>query len=122
MIIRGEKVTLRPMTAGWIPLFFKWATESEATPYWYGDLVGEPLPDYEHFLNDLPAHYFDSSQPEKGRSFVIMVGRRAIGQINYNDIDLERNSVDMDIIIAEDRDKSRGYGSDALKALARYLF
>ena len=122
MIIRGDKVILRPMTADQLPLFYRWATQSEATPFWYGDLVGEPLPDYEHFLKDFPTHYFDGSQPEKGRSFVIMVGRREIGEINYNEIEGEHNSVDLDIIIAEDSDKNRGYGSDALKALARYLF
>ena len=122
MIIRGDKVTLQPMTADQVPLFYRWATQSEATPFWYGELVGEPLPDYEHFLKDFPTHYFDGSQPEKGRSFVIMVGRQAIGEINYNEIDREHNSVDLDIIIAEDSDKSRGYGSDALKVLARYLF
>jgi RimJ/RimL family protein N-acetyltransferase len=122
VIIRGEKVTLRRMTADWIPLFYRWATESEATPFWYGEMVGEPVPTCEHFKRDFPPHYFDGSQPEKGRSFIIMVGRRAIGEINYNEIDRKHNSVDLDIIIAEDRDKGRGYGSDAVKTLARYLF
>lgn len=122
MIIRGEKVSLKPMTVDQIPLFYRWATLSEATPFWYGDLVGEPLPTYERFLKDFPNYYFDGSQPEKGRSFVIMVGRRAIGEINYNEIDRDNNTVDIDISIADDSDKIRGYGSDALKALARYLF
>ena len=122
MIIRGEKVLLRPMTAEQVTLFYRWATQSEAAPFWYGDLVGEPAPTYEHFIKDFEGYYFDGSQPEKGRSFVIMVGRRAIGEINYNEIDRKNNSVDLDIIIADDRDKNRGYGSDALKALARYLF
>jgi diamine N-acetyltransferase len=122
MIIRGEKVALRPMTADWMPLFYRWATQSEAAPFWYGDLVGEPIPTYQEFIQDFKPYYYDGSEPEKGRSFVIMVGRRAIGEINYNEIDRKHNSVDLDIIIADDKDKNRGYGSDALKTLARYLF
>ena len=122
MIIRGDKVRLRPMTADEIPLFYRWATRSEATLYWYGDLVGEPIPTYQQFIQDFKPHYFDGSEPEKGRSFTILVGGRAIGEINYNEIDRKHNSVDLDIIIADDRDKNRGYGSDALKTLAHYLF
>ena len=122
MIIHGKKVRLQPMTADEVPLFYRWATQSEATPFWYGDLVGEPIPTYQQFLRDFKPYYFDGSEPEKGRSFTILIGGRAIGEINYNEIDQKHNSVDLDIIIADDKDKNRGYGSDALKALAQYLF
>jgi RimJ/RimL family protein N-acetyltransferase len=110
------------MTVDEAPLFYQWATQSEATPFWYGDLVSEPIPTYEQFMKDFKGYYFDGSEPEKGRSFTILVGKRAIGEINYNEIDRKHNSVDLDIIIADDRDKNRGHGSDALKALTRYLF
>ena len=66
--------------------------------------------------------YFNGSQPEKGRCFVIMVSDRAIGQVDYNEINRADNSVELDIIIAVDTDKNEGYGSDALKTLAKYLF
>jgi len=110
------------MTVEEIPTFYEWATQSEATPFWYGELQGDEVPTYEEFLKDWKKYYFDGSEPEKGRSFVILVGGRAIGQINYNDIDREDNSVELDIIIAGDRDKNKGSGSDALQILSRYLF
>jgi len=110
------------MTVEEIPAFFKWATQSEATPFWYGELQGDEVPQYEEFLKDWKRYYFDGSEPEKGRSFVILVGGRPIGQINYNAINRKDNSVELDIIIAEDRDKNKGYGSDALQTLSRYLF
>ena len=122
MIIRGEKVSLRPMTVDERSLFYQWATQSEATPFWYGELVGEQIPTFQEFGQEFPAYYFDGSQPEKGQSFAIIVDNRAIGEINYNNINRENNSVELDIIIARDRDKNKGYGSDALKTLAEYLF
>ena len=122
MIIRGEKVILQPMTVDELSLFYQWATQSEAAPFWYGELVGEQIPAFQEFGQEFPEYYFDSSQPEKGQSLAIIVDNRAIGEINYNKIDRENNSVELDIIIAKDRDKNKGYGSDALKTLAEYLF
>ena len=122
MILKGNAVILRPMTVEEIPLFFKWATQSDATPYWYGELQGDKIPSYEEFLKDWKSHYFDGSAPEKGRCFMILVDNEAIGQVNYNEVDRGDNSVELDIIIADDRHKNKGHGSDALRTLTRYLF
>ena len=122
MIIQGKKVKLRPMTDKEIPVFFKWATQSDAAPYWYGYLCGDKIPTYEEFIKDWKRYYFDGSKPEKGRCFAILVNNKPIGQINYNNINREDNSVELDIIIAEDVNKCKGYGSDALQTLSNYLF
>jgi RimJ/RimL family protein N-acetyltransferase len=103
MIIQGNKVTLRPMTVEEIPLFFEWATQSDAAPYWYGELSGDQVPTFEEFLKDWKRYYFDGSEPDKGRCFMILIDDTAIGQINYNEIDRKNNSVDLDILIAEDK-------------------
>ena len=110
------------MTVEEIPLFFEWATQSDAAPYWYGELSGDQVPTLEEFLKDWKRYYFDGSAPEKGRCFVILIDDTAIGQINYNEIDKRNNSVDLDILIAEDRYKNKGHGTDALQTLTRYLF
>ena len=122
MIIHGEKVTLRPMTIKEIPTFFEWATQSDATPYWYGELQGDEIPTYKQFHKDWKIHYFNGSAPEKGRCFVILVDYKAIGQINYNEIERGDNSVELDIIIPDDKHKNKGYGTDALQTLSKYLF
>jgi len=122
MILKGKKVRLRPMTAKEIPLFFKWATQSDATPYWYGELQGDEIPTKKEFLKDWKKHYFNGSAPEKGRCFVILANQEAIGQVNYNKINRKDHSVELDIIIADDKHKGKGYGSDALQILSRYLF
>ena len=44
------------------------------------------------------------------------------GGVNYNDFDAEGKRVTFDIIVGERENLGRGYGSDALRTLVRYLF
>ena len=115
-------MVLRPATVDKISIVYKWATRSEATPFLYGELCGDHVPTYEEFIQSWKEYYFDGSALEKGRSYVILVGNKAIGQINYNEINRANNSVELDIFIAEDANTGKGYGTDALKTLAKYLF
>ena len=103
-------------------LFYNWATKSDATPFWYGDLYGDTIPSKEKFFNNWKAHYFHDSNPELGRCFVILRTDTLIGQINYNKIDQENSCVEIDILIADSRYWNRGYGSDAIRTFVRYLF
>lgn len=120
--LHGRLITLRPTTPADFDLFYSWATHSDATPYWYGEKYGTPVPTKEKFANSWKPYYFDGSAPEKGRSFLILVNDEPIGQINYNDINRKENSVELDIIIASDKHKNKGYGSDAIRTLSTYLF
>ena len=113
---------MRPMNTSELPIFYQWATQSDSAPFWYGELYSTHVPTYEEFTRDWKRYYFDGSEPEKGRCFVILVGNRVIGQVNYNEINRDNNSVELDIIIAKDTDKNKGYGTDALKILTNHLF
>lgn len=110
------------MTTAEIPIFYQWATQSDSAPFWYGELQGDRVPTYQEFLEEWKSYYFSGSKPEKGRCLVILVEGKAIGQVNYNEINREDNSVELDIIIAEEANKGKGYGPDALGALSEYLF
>ena len=92
MIIHGKEFSLRPMTVDEIPTFYKWVTQSDGAPFWYGEPYGDPIPTYEKFLEEWKEYYFDGNQPEKGRCFVILIGDRKIGQINHNEINRKNNS------------------------------
>src|SRR3989338_676713 len=120
-VLRGRNVTLRPMNEGERNIFYEWATRSSATPFWYGRLYRGKIPSREKFFRDWKPHYFNGSAPELGRCFVILVGNKAIGQVNYNKIDAEKR-VEIDIIIADEQNRGKGYGSDAIKRLVAYLF
>lgn len=122
MVLTGEKVQLKATTVEDIPLFYTFATDSPATPFWYGDLYGDKVPTYDEFIADWKSYYFDGSAPECGRSFLILFAGQPIGQINYNEIDRADHSVELDIIIAAADNTGKGLGSDALRTLTQYLF
>ena len=120
-LLHSEKVSLRPATPEEIPQFFAWATnpDPEVQRYFYGDKT----PTYEEFLDDWKPYYFDGNQPTKGRYYIILAGGMTpIGVVNYNGFDAEGRRVTFDIIIGEGENLGRGYGSDALRTLARHLF
>jgi hypothetical protein len=50
-----------------IPLFYKWATQSDSAPFWYGELYDDNTPLYEEFIWNWKRYYFDGTKPEKGR-------------------------------------------------------
>jgi RimJ/RimL family protein N-acetyltransferase len=116
-------VRLRPMTPDDIGLFLEWVNDPEASGFWYGSTrritADELLRDWEPF-------YFDGSAPRRGRGFIIEADGRPLGMISYtdssDDIDDRRVRADVDIIIGRDADRDRGYGSDAVRAMAGFLF
>ena len=119
MHLVGEKVTLLPAAPEHKELCFGWATRSDATPFWYGERYGDEIPDEAAFFEDWQPHYFEEEKPECGRLFLIEADGELIGVVNYNS--LEDEELDLDILIASDRHKGKGYGSDALKTLTRHL-
>lgn len=121
MILAGQIIKLRPMTTDEKSLFFEMATKSEATPYLYGEMYGNKIPTWDEMFDDYKEFYFDGSQPEKGRCFAILLNDEVIGQINYNEINRQNSSVELDIWIAKNANTGKGAGSDALKTLIKYL-
>ena len=118
----GEFVTLRPMHIKERFRFFKWATNSEATPYWYGQRTGDEVPSYIVFKLEWPDHYFTGEKPKKGQCFAIEESGKTIGQVNYNEIDPKSKSTNLDILIPEVKFQNRGFGTDAVRILTQYLF
>lgn len=120
-MLHGTLIQLRPATPADKDTLFAWATQSDAAPYWYGDMYNEPLPTREEFFDDWKDYYFDGSQPLMGQCFIIELNGEGVGMVCYNPIDPVGLSTEMDIIIAAKEHKSKGYGSEALKLLMEYL-
>ena len=117
MIIPGEKVSLRPMKPKEVELIYKWANNPDVMPYWYGKRKS-----LKQIKDDWRPHYFSDRNPYSGRCFVIVADNKPIGMINYNKIDRENKSADIDIIIGQKENWDKGYGTDALKTFINYLF
>ena len=99
--------------------FFNHATHSDGTALWYGAKYGDSVPDKSSFFKDWQGYYFKDIENRKGRYFHIIQKGSKIGQINYNEI--QSNEVDVDIIIYDKDNWSKGYGSSAIKLISAYL-
>lgn len=80
-----------------------------------------PLLSYEAFCDDYKQYFFDDSNPEGGRCFVIEMAGQTVGQVNYNDIERDRNWTELDIWMFAEKHCGHGYGTAALCALCDYL-
>jgi len=107
LILRGERVVLRPVGADDLPAVRRVLADPEVAPWW-------PMPD-EAGLRDLV-------DDEAGtRSFRIMVGDEVAGLIQcYEELDPDYRHAGMDIAVATAH-HGHGYGREALQVVARYL-
>lgn len=121
MKIKGKKITLIPIKPDEKDEFYKLATESYGSKFWHDEKEKTKLTK-EKFFQDWHEGYFDLNSLERGQCFWIIVNGKKIGQVNYNEIDSKNKKVELDIIIGTQENMGRGYSSDALKALMKYLF
>ena len=117
--IKGRHIELSPISEKEKEYFFVQATGSDATPLWYGARYGDEVPDRETFFEDWKRYYFEDRENKKGRCFHILQNQEKIGQINYNSI--ENKEVDVDILIYNKENWSKGYGTSAIKLMCAYL-
>ena len=99
------------------PLFVKWVNHPEVLPYWYGRKITE-----EELHAEYRKYYFDGTEPERGRWFVIEADDHPIGMIAHNEINDHASSTSVDILIGESDYLGRGFGTDALRAFMGYCF
>ena len=121
MEIKGKKVILIPIKPEEKNEFYKLATKSYGSKFWY-DKKKKKTCTKKKFFRSWHEGYFDLKSPEKGQCFWIVVDDKKIGAIIHNKIDLENKKVELDIIIGEKENLGKGYGSDSLKTLIRYMF
>lgn len=57
----------------------------------------------------------------KGQCFILIHNGQEIGQINYNEIDTNTKSTEIDIWLADRQFTGKGFGSEAIKILCNYL-
>ena len=116
-VIRGGKISLRPMRPKEVELIYRWANNPDVVPYWYGKKRT-----MKQIKDDWKPHYFSDKDPYSGRCFAIEVNDEPVGMVNYNKIDRDNKSVDMDIMIGQKEYWDKGYGTEALKTFCGFLF
>jgi len=121
--IDDQRVRLRPATLEDRQQIYQALARSDLTDILLGHPSQDytPLLSYEAFCDDYKQYYFDDSNPEGGRCFVIEVDGQAIGQVNYNDIERDKKRTELDIRMFAEHHCGHDYGSEALRLLCDYL-
>jgi diamine N-acetyltransferase len=123
MKILGRRTELRPAVDSDREKVYEWLARSDLTwsmmgPPGYPD---HPVPSWEEFCRDYTPSFFDASGDGRGRVFIILVEGAEVGTVGYDLLDSEKSRVVLDIWMKEEKQCGRGYGSDALDTLCRYL-
>lgn len=120
--LKGKRIVLRAATAADRWNVYEWLACSDVTAWFLGppDFPDNPVPSWEEFCEDYRPHYFDDSQPERGRCFIIVAGGEDVGAVCYNVVRAE-GFTDLDIWLRSAADCGKGYGTDALRTLSDYL-
>jgi RimJ/RimL family protein N-acetyltransferase len=116
--IRGEHVYLRPAERTDIDLFVRWFADAETTRYL---AVRAP------FSRAMEEKWFDSMLEQQGKGgyhFVICLlgDDRAIGTAGFHHVNQEDGHASFGISIGEKAEWSKGYGTDALRAICDFGF
>ncbi|MEO8252567.1 MAG: GNAT family protein [Chloroflexota bacterium] len=116
--IRGEQVYLRPAERDDIDLFVRWFSDAETTRY---------LAMRAPFSRAMEEKWFDSMLEQQGKRsyhFVVclLADGRPIGTAGFHDVNQEDGHASFGISIGEKAEWSKGYGTDALRAICDFGF
>jgi RimJ/RimL family protein N-acetyltransferase len=122
-VLEGERVRLRPATLDDRPAIYEWLAHSDVTSRMLGPpkYPEVPVPSWEEFCDDYDETHFEGSASDDARSYVIEVGGEAVGQVNYDRVGLPEGCAELDIWMRSSAHCGRGWGSDALAAMCRWL-
>jgi N-acetyltransferase len=114
-VLRGTRVTLRPMTYEDAPALVRWGDDADFAWFQWGRSPGR-------WKDSATAReWMDRFAEREGKLFAIEHEGRAVGQANYRDWQPKSNSAEIGIGIGEKSLWSRGLGREALGLLVKHL-
>ena len=116
--LRGEHVYLRPAERDDIERFVRWFADADVTRH---------LSDRAPFSKAMEERWFESMIEEQGKKsyhFVIclLADDRPIGTAGFHHVNYEDGHASFGISIGEKAEWSKGYGTDALRAICDFGF
>jgi len=113
--LRGQHVTLRPMTHADAPHLVRWASDPDFAWFQWGRRPGR-FPD-----DEAARRWIDTIADNRGATFAIEHDGRPIGQANYRDLRPKGKSAEVGIGIGEPALWGKGLGREALTLLVGHL-
>jgi ribosomal-protein-alanine N-acetyltransferase len=115
-MIRGDRVTLRPIEEGDIAQLRAWQSDPSVMIGW---AIPAPLVPSNAFEDDLRGRF---SSFEDAAFLIIEAEDRPIGRVDFEQLDARHGSVEIALYIGDASAQGRGHASDAVRTLARFLF
>src|SRR5215216_5336036 len=115
-MIQGDRVTLRPVRRDDLPFLRVWQADPAVMTGW---AIPAPLVAEAAFESELRGRF--ASFDDAGY-LMVEADDRPIGRIDYECLEARHGTVDVALYIGELSALGHGYASDAVRALARYLF
>jgi RimJ/RimL family protein N-acetyltransferase len=113
--LRGQRVTLRPMTHADAPHLVRWSSDPDFAWYQWGRRPGR-FPD-----ENAGRKWLDLIAERRGVVFAIEHESRPIGMANYRDLQPKGKSAEVGIGIGEPSLWGKGLGREALGILVKHL-
>lgn len=113
-VLRGDRVVLRPLGPGDLPRCVKWFSDPHVTRF-LGRDAGITLAEEERWFRE----YVTRSDEQ---IFAIVVDGTHVGNVGLHRVDRAHRKADLGILIGETDLWSRGFGTDAIRAVLRYAF
>jgi ribosomal-protein-alanine N-acetyltransferase len=116
-MIKGDKVRLRPIGTDDLALLRKWASDPELMRFWANP---SPIVTERQFEDDLAGRFarFDLA----GYFIIDDEAGNPVGRIEFERLSETERSIEVMILIGEASARGKGYGTDAMVTMLRYLF
>ncbi|MCL2695233.1 MAG: GNAT family N-acetyltransferase [Clostridiales bacterium] len=122
-MIKGKIIDLVPATLDDRQKVYDWCFCSETTLSHSGppDYPDVPIPTAEEFFADYAPYFFTGAAPQDGQGFMIVHKGEPVGFISHCSFHLKPRKAELDIWLSSEANCGKGYGSDAIAALAGHL-
>ena len=80
-----------------------------------------PIPAFAEFYDDYVDCFFNGTELNNGRGFIIMHDKEPVGFISYCSFHLKTNKSELDIRMNCEANCGKGFGTDAIISLADHL-
>ncbi|HEU0201822.1 MAG TPA: GNAT family protein [Burkholderiaceae bacterium] len=123
IIATGPKVSLRLAELADRVRVYQWYAYSDLTAQMVGLPLypDHPIPDFDTFSADYQPYFFDGTRPFSGRGLIIVADGLDIGFLRYDEINLLKDVVEIDLWFASRKHGGRGLGSEALQLACGWL-
>lgn len=116
LILKGEKVTLKPFMLKYLPACWKWINDREVTRH-----LGGPFP--KTYADELK--WFRNMKHKKDELLFAIIDSETdkyIGNIGIHQINKVHRKATCGIVIGDKSYWNKGYGTDAMKTALQYCF